>query len=87
MGKFKMQQNDQSSVYQRCLTLMYYLFKKKKNRTGNYKKTNTHLMFISLKNATENLGLSRQHCRVKLVYVSIIQKSTAKSHQHKWRMS
>lgn len=44
-------------------------------------------MFISLKNATENLGLSRQHCRVKLVYVSITQKSTAKSHQHKWRMS
>lgn len=87
MGKIKMQQNDQSSVYQRCITLMYYLLKKNKNRTGNYKNTNTHLMFTSLKNATENLGLSRQHCRVKLVYVSITQKSTAKSHQHKWRMS
>ena len=73
-------------VFMRDLTLMYYLFKKNK-QTGNYKKTNTHLMFISLKNATENLGLSRQHCRVKLVYVSITQKGTAKSHQHKWRMS
>ena len=87
MGKIKTQQNDQSSVYQRCITLMYYLLKKKKKTEQETKNTNTHLMFTSLKNATENLGLSRQHCRVKLVYVSITQKSTAKSHQHKWRMS
>ena len=32
MGKIKTQQNDQSSVYQRCLTLIYYLLKKKKNK-------------------------------------------------------
>ena len=87
MGKIKTQQNDQSSVYQRCITLIYYLLKKKKKTEQETKNTNTHLMFTSLKNATENLGLSRQHCRVKLVYVSITQKSTAKSHQHKWRMS
>lgn len=31
-------------------------------------------MFISLKNATENLGLSRQHCRVKLVMLVLPRK-------------
>ena len=41
MGKIKTQQNDLSSVYERCLTLMYYLFKKKNKQETIKKQTLT----------------------------------------------